>query len=138
MTGRVLDASVTVAWCFHDESTSAAWAILERLRGEPGHVPGLWALEVGNILVGAERQGHIARARTAEFLAILDELDIRMQPDTPAQSFQDALPLAREQGLTTYDASYLELAMHLGVPHATKDAALARAAKALRIKTLAV
>ena len=47
------------------------------------------------------------------------------------------LPLAREQRLTTYDVSYLELAMRLGLPLATKDSALARAAAALRIKRLA-
>jgi predicted nucleic acid-binding protein len=46
------------------------------------------------------------------------------------------LPLARAQQLTTYDASYLELAMRLGLPLATKDAALVRAAATLRVATL--
>jgi predicted nucleic acid-binding protein len=137
VTGFVLDASVAVAWCFEDESTPAAWALLDRLRTAPGHVPALWALEIGNILLGAEKRRRITQARTVEFLSILGELDIRVDPDLPGRAFRDVLPLARERRLTTYDATYLELAMRLGLPLATKDKALARAAMALRIKTLA-
>jgi len=137
VTSFVLDASVAVAWCFDDESTPAAWALLDRLRTALGHVPVLWALEVGNILLGAERRRRITQARAVAFLGILGELDIRVDPDLPGRAFRDVLPLARERSLTTYDATYLELAMRLDLPLATKDAALARAATALRIKTLA-
>jgi len=137
VTGFVLDASVAVAWCFEDESTPAAWALLDRLRAAPGHVPALWALEIGNILLGAERRRRITQARTVEFLGILGDLDIRVDPELPGRAFRDVLPLARERRLTTYDATYLELAMRLGLPLATKDTALTRAATALRIKTLA-
>jgi len=137
VTSFVLDASVAVAWCFDDESTPAAWALLDRLRTAPAHVPVLWALEIGNILVGAERRRRITQARAVEFLGILGDLDIRVDPDLPGRAFRDILPLARDARLTTYDASYLELAMRLGLPLATKDRALARAATALRIKTLA-
>ena len=137
MTSFVLDASVAVAWCFDDESTPAAWALLDRLRTTPAHVPALWALEIGNILLGAEKRQRITRARAVAFLGILGDLDIRVDPALPGRAFRDVLPLAREQRLTTYDATYLELAMRLGLPLATKDRALARAATALRIKTLA-
>jgi predicted nucleic acid-binding protein len=136
VSGYVLDASVAVAWCFDDESTPAAWALLDRLRTESGLVPPLWALEVGNILLGAERRKRIAPARTAEFLGLLGDLDIRVDPEPPGLAFRDVLPLARSQGLTTYDAAYLELAMRTGLPLATKDQALARAAKKLAVDTL--
>ena len=136
MKSFVLDASVAIAWCFDDESTPEAWALLERLRTTPAHVPALWALEVGNILLGAERRRRIAKARTIEFLGILGELDIRVDPDLPGRALRDVLPLARERHLTTYDATYLELAMRLGLPLATKDKALARAAAAVRVRTL--
>jgi predicted nucleic acid-binding protein len=137
VSGFDLDASVAVAWCFDDESTPAAWALPDRLRTAPGHVPALWALEIGNILLGAERHRRITQARVVEFLGILGELDIRVDPEVPGRAFRDILPLARARRLTTYDATYLELAMRLGLPLATKDVALARAATALRIKTLA-
>ena len=136
MTSFVLDASVAIAWCFDDESTPQAWALLDRLRATPAHVPALWALEIGNILLGAEKRRRISKARTIEFLGILGELDIRVDPDLPGRAFRDVLPLARERHLTTYDATYLELAMRFGLPLATKDKALARAAAALRVKTL--
>ncbi len=136
MSGFVLDASVALAWCFDDESTPAAWALLDRLQHAPAFVPALWALEVGNILLGAEKRRRITQARNVEFLGILGALDIRVDPDRPGRAFRDVLPLARAQRLTTYDASYLELAMRLGLPLATKDAALARAAATLRIATL--
>ena len=137
MTSFVLDASVALAWCFDDESTPAAWALLDRLHTAPAHVPALWALEIGNILLGAEKRNRFTQARTVAFLGILGDLDIRVDPDLPGHAFRDVLPLARERRLTTYDATYLELAMRLGLPLATKDKALARAAAALRIKTLA-
>ena len=137
MTTFVLDVSVAVAWCFDDESTPAAWALLDRLRTAPAHVPALWALEIGNILLGAEKRKRITRARSVAFLGILGDLDIRVDPDLPGRAFRDVLPLARECGLTIYDATYLELAMRLHLPLATKDKALARAAAALHIETLA-
>jgi len=137
VTSFVLDASVAVAWCFDDEGTPAAWALLDRLRSAPAHVPALWELEIGNILLAAERRRRITQARAVEFLGILGELDIRVDPDLRGRALRDVLPLARERRLTTYDATYLELAMRLGLPLATKDTALARAAAALRIKTLA-
>jgi predicted nucleic acid-binding protein len=127
---------VAIAWCFDDESTPEAWALLERLRTTPAHVPALWALEIGNMLLGAERRRRIAKARTIGFLGILGELDIRVGPELPGRASQDVLPLARERHLTTYDATYLELAMRLSLPLATKDKALARAATTLHIKTL--
>ena len=136
MTGFVLDASVAVAWCFDDESTPAAWQLLDRLRTAPGHVPALWELEIGNILLSAVRRRRITQARTVEFLGILGDLDIHVDPDLPRRAFRDVLPLAREHSLTTYDATYLELAMRLGLPLATKDRALGHAAKAARVKTL--
>ena len=137
MTSFVLDASVALAWCFDDESTPAAWALLERLRTAPGHVPALWTLEIANILLGAEHRRRITRARTAEFLEILADLDIRVDPDLPGCAFRDVMPLARERRLTTYDAAYLELALRLGLPLATKDKALAHAAAEIGIEPLA-
>ena len=47
----------------------------------------------------------------------------------PARAWREILSLARAEGLTAYDASYLELAIRLGLSLATKDRALARAAK---------
>lgn len=136
LSGFVLDASVALASCVDDERTPEAWPLLDRRRTARAHVPAPWALEIGNILLSTERRRRSTQARAVEFLGILGELDIQVDPEMPGRAFRDVLPLARAQRLTTCDATYLELAMRLGLPLATKDTALARAAKALHIATL--
>jgi len=39
--------------------------------------------------------------------------------------------ISRQHGLSVYDAAYLELAMRLGIPLATRDTALATASQSL-------
>ena len=42
--------------------------------------------------------------------------------------------LARDCGISTYDASYLDLAMKMSLPLATLDEKLKKAAKACKVK----
>lgn len=58
----VLDASVTLAWCFKDEQTTETQFLLEKLNTVKAHVPGLWSLEIGNILLSACRRKRITHA----------------------------------------------------------------------------
>ncbi|MFQ5774095.1 MAG: type II toxin-antitoxin system VapC family toxin [Kiloniellaceae bacterium] len=128
MTAFVLDCSIAVTWCFEDEATPATDALLDRLGGEAAAAPAIWPLELGNVLVMAERRGRISSAKAAEFLALVEDLSILIDDETPQRALREVLALARAAGLTTYDAAYLELAMRLGVPLATKDAHLRDAA----------
>ena len=121
MTGFVLDASVTMAWCFDDEATPETWALLDRLAAEGAIVPGLWTLEVGNILAQAERRNRTTAARVRQFVEQLETLPIRVDDETASRALGDILTLARAEKLTTYDAAYLELAMRRGLPLATRD-----------------
>jgi predicted nucleic acid-binding protein len=134
----VLDVSVTLAWCFHDEATPATVWVLDCLRTEEAIVPSLWHLEVTNVLTLAERKGRIAAARISEFIALLEALPITVDEETPFRAFADILGLARAERLTSYDAAYLELAMRLGIPLATKDNALRQAATKLGVALLGV
>ncbi len=59
-TAIVLDGSVTMAWCFADESSDFAQHVLRSLGVTRAFVPGLWRLEVANVLAVAERRGRIA------------------------------------------------------------------------------
>lgn len=132
----VLDASIALAWCFSDEATPATHSLLEALESSTAYVPQLWSLEVGNILISAERRKRISYAKINEFLAILEDLNIQVDQETDTRGFRQILSLAHAEGLTTYDAACLELAMRLGVPLATKDQALNKAAKKLGVKIL--
>jgi predicted nucleic acid-binding protein len=46
---------------------------------------------------------------------------------------REIVSLAREHGLSTYGASYLDLAMRLDLPLATQDASLVKAAKKSKV-----
>jgi predicted nucleic acid-binding protein len=124
----VLDASIALAWCFEDEATPATLALLDTLESHVAHVPSLWGLEVSNILLGAERKKRLTQAQMAQFIELLDQLNIQVDGETANRALHETIALAHSTKLTTYDACYLELAMRLGLPLATKDQALAQAA----------
>jgi predicted nucleic acid-binding protein len=132
----VLDASVTLAWCFKDEQTPETNALLDKLETVQAFVPGLWSLEIGNILLSACRRQRITYASATEFLTLLNALDIQTDHVTADYGFHDIFLLAHSENLTTYDAAYLELAMRLGLPLATRDKALAEAALRVGVKVL--
>ena len=136
MTDFVLDASVALAWCFEDENTPSARQILARLRAEAASVPATWPIEVANVLALAERRRRITPADSAEFIAKLEDVAILVDEETSSRAFGRVLDLAREERLTAYDAAYLELAMRLGVPLASKDADLCNAAQRLGVSVL--
>ncbi len=136
MTAFVLDASIALAWCFDDEATPASWAVLDRLESETAAAPSLLPLEIANVLALAERRGRITAARSAEFVALFGVLSVVIDEETSARALSEILSVARAERLTAYDATYLELAMRLGVPLATKDAALRQTATKLGIPLL--
>jgi predicted nucleic acid-binding protein len=121
----VLDASITACWAFDDEDHPDASLAFERMRDEEGVVPALWWFEVRNILIVNERRRRIAESDTAAFLLNLSLLRLRadQSPDENA-----VLRLARSHRLSVYDAAYLELARREGLPLATLDADLRKAA----------
>lgn len=136
MSALVLDASVALSWCFENEANASTVELLERLNGETAAVPGIWHLEVANSLVLAERRRRITIADTAAFVALLHTLDLWVDDETPTRAFVQVIDLARSERLTAYDAVYLELAMRLGAPLATKDRELGEAAGRLGVEVL--
>jgi predicted nucleic acid-binding protein len=133
----VVDVSVVMSWCFADEADAYADGVLDRLAQDEALVPSIWPLEIGNVLLVAERRKRLSEADSARFLALLAELPIVIEPEPPQRMLREILALARELGLSTYDAAYLDLAMRLGLPLATNDAALRKAAKRVRVPLLA-
>ena len=67
---------------------------------------------------------------------MLETLTIVVDDETPSRAFGRVLDLARGERLTAYDAAYLELAMRLGVPLASKDGDLCDAAKRVGVSVL--
>ncbi|MFO8058233.1 MAG: type II toxin-antitoxin system VapC family toxin [bacterium] len=130
MSGRfVVDNSVVMSWCFEDERNNYADAVLESLETAEAFVPSIWPLEVGNVLLAAERKKRLSEASTIRFLALLDGLPINVEQETPERMLKEIVSLARKYNLSTYDASYLDLAMRGGLSLSTREASLRKAAK---------
>jgi predicted nucleic acid-binding protein len=132
----VIDNSIALAWCFEDEQTDGIMALLDRVAADGAVAPQLFPIEALNGLLTAERRGRIdseARRRLGGFLR---ELPIDIDDETAGRVWNDTAGLARAHGLTAYDATYLELAMRLGLPLATSDAALIAAAGAAGVAVL--
>ena len=125
----VIDNSVIMTWCFKDEASQYADLILDRLEVSDGFVPSIWPLEVCNVLLVAERRKRIGEADSARFIALLSELPIIVEQEPPERMIKEIFALARKHKLSSYDASYLDLAMRKGLPIATLDKKLITAAK---------
>ena len=136
MSVFVLDCSVAAAWLFEDEATAETDALLDQLANGAALVPLHWRLELGNVLVQAERRGRITPAQVAASVEFVNRLPIEVDAETDTRSFREVLALARSTNLTTYDAAYLELALRRGLSLATQDRALVRAALGLKVTTL--
>ncbi len=65
-------------------------------------------------------------------LELIAQLPITTDTETTARAWRAILALARAEGLTTYDATYLELAIGRGLPLQTKDEALITRSRAKR------
>jgi predicted nucleic acid-binding protein len=138
VTAFVLDASIALAWCFADEATPATDALLERLADEDAAAPALWRLEVANALAMAERRGRLSIAAVTRSARLLEGLAVAIDSEGSDRAFRELLELARNERLTVYDAAYLELALRLGLPLASKDTKLRRAAARLGLALLGV
>jgi predicted nucleic acid-binding protein len=135
----VLDASVAVAWCFDDETTKFTEGVLDLISaGAEALVPSIWPLEISNALLVAERRKRIALAKVTALLVRIAGLPISVTRTDSKQAFEQILPMARQQGLSQYDAAYLELAVREGLALATLDGELQRAAKATGVELLSV
>jgi predicted nucleic acid-binding protein len=132
----VLDSSVALTWCFADEATQATDALLDDISANGALVPGLWFLELGNVLLAAERRRRITAADVAARLELISALPIYVDQQSIGRAWTEILHLARDQNLTTYDATYLDLARRRHLPLATKDRALAEAARRVEVAVL--
>lgn len=119
-----------MAWCFREIENAYAHLILEVLLVGKAFVPAIWLLEVGNGILVAERRNRIAPGDGPAFLDSLAAMPIQVEPESADRVLGEILDLARKHQLSTYDASYLDLAMRRKIPLATQDKALIRAATA--------
>lgn len=136
----VLDNSVTMRWLFGDgkpQERAYAGRVLDAMQNVTARVPMTWGLEVANVIAKAEAKALVTEARSGAFLEMLEEIEIEVDAATFAHALSDTLQLARRYKLSAYDASYLELALRTGLPLATLDEDLQKAAKKAGVKKFA-
>lgn len=83
-----------------------------------------------NGLIMAVRRKRIDLGRVARFAGDLAALPIRIEPPHEPATWNAVLHVATQHNLTIYDATYLELAGRIGLPLATLDGDLRKAARA--------
>ncbi len=119
-----------------DEGSAAADALADRLERESADVPAIWSLEVGNALLTAMRRTRIDMTDVDTSLAALAALPIRPDRAVGPAELAAVVALAARHGLTTYDASYVELAQRRQLPLATLDRKLREACAAAGVAVL--
>jgi predicted nucleic acid-binding protein len=125
----VLDASVTLAWCFADEGDDYALRVLDSLRAGEAVAASHWGLEIANALLVAERRRRIEPGDVSRLAKFVLALPIAVDPVARRRPVDSTHRLGRSHGLSAYDAAYLELAVRHGIPIATLDSALRVAAE---------
>lgn len=133
MAEFVIDASVVLAWCFEDQADAYADLVLDCLPEGGALAPSIWPLEIGNVLVVAERQDLLTASDSERFVDLLRQLPIEVEAFSEQRMFESVPALAREQSLSAYGAAYLDLAVQAGLPLATLDQALRSAASSCHV-----
>ena len=133
----IIDATVALSWLFEDETSDYADRVLDAVASDGAVVPAIWLLEVANGLLSGERRGRLSAAEVDEARDLLSALPLRIDAACATAPPAHGLALARAHGLTSYDAAYVEVAQRLGLPLATEDQAMLRAAQALALPCFA-
>jgi predicted nucleic acid-binding protein len=132
----VVDNSIVMTWCFKDETNPYADAVLNSLAESVAVVPGIWPLEVVNVLLVAERRNLLHESDSVRFITLLSQLPIVVERTWPERMMKDLLALGRANSLSSCAAAYLELAMRQGLPIATLDSKLLEASRRVDIPIL--
>jgi predicted nucleic acid-binding protein len=122
----VVDASIAAYWMLPDENSDLADRVMLRLAEGPARVPSQFWHEARSLFLKAERRGRLAAGGAAAPQQRLWRLPIE---DTGAGADAAVFALAVRHGLSTYDATYLALALAEQIPIATLDTRLAAAAR---------
>jgi predicted nucleic acid-binding protein len=133
----VADSSVAIAWVVPSQATEGSVELLEDVvTGVPFVVPVLWAFEVANSLLALRRRRVLQEEQYQRARRDLVELESIIDEEGPRLALERISSIAQEHSLSVSDAVYLELAMRRGLPLATRDSALEKAARRAGVRTL--
>jgi predicted nucleic acid-binding protein len=125
VNGFVLDASVCLSWFLTKPDSGPAWAKIDLLDERVPVVPAIWRLEVSNVIATHVRTRGLSVDSARTMLAEILSIPVAVIDESPTPTI---MRLAIDRGLTSYDASYLDVALRSGWPLVTLDHELVRAA----------
>lgn len=125
----VVDASTALRWVLAEEVGSDAAAALDYVTENGGCVPGNFQSEIAHGLLQAERRRRISASTVSAALSDMLALSLRVELPDP----HVVVSTARDYGLTGYDGAYLALALQSGLPLATADEHLGKAARSAKV-----
>jgi len=131
----ILDASIAVPWFAVSQQTIYSQMVLAQTPGTEVHVPAIWPIEVASVLLKELNKGEITSADVDRFLALIDSFDIRVASNEA--SIPVLFESARSLRLRPPDATYVDLALQLGLPLATADDKMREAAQRAGVVLLA-
>lgn len=123
----VLDNSVVTGWYIGAQATDYTQSIATRLETDRAVVPALWQLEFTNVLKTACTRGKLSLGAARDIVAVIDALPIDIDAGTTPGPRQ-LLEIAMRYDLSSYAATYLELALRSHLPIASQDTKLRAAA----------
>lgn len=129
MDSFVLDCSATMACFLDDEPWENIEPLKARFKSSLIKVPSVWPAEVINVLARAVRRERLTESDADVILLALSRWNIAVDIDSGLDYWQRVTKIARNHGLSGYDATYLELALRYGIPLATFDNELIRSAE---------
>ncbi|MCU0291220.1 MAG: type II toxin-antitoxin system VapC family toxin [Thermoanaerobaculaceae bacterium] len=131
----VLDCSAAMSWFFSDERDAWSDALLDRVVRGGAVVPQLWLLEVANVLAVAVRRARMLAPDAVRAAELLRGLPLTVR-SLGLEDIEGVLSLARDCGLSAYDATYLLTASREGLPLASRDERLREAAAGRGVPTI--
>jgi len=134
MTSWVVDCSLVLGRFLPDEKSDRADRFFASLRDDATlHVPPVFWYEAANALACAGRKKRVSLEQADRLASLMSNLPLTCEPAT-GQTMVRLSRVARQYGLSAYDAAYLDLALRTGSGLATLDDDLARAASSVGVE----
>lgn len=124
----VIDASLLLAAQLNEPLNQQASDEIQQILASGGYTTGIFKLEIANTFATLERAKKLKHT-VDQLIASAWEIPLTTDGQTDERAWKRTLVLARRHGLSTYDATYLELAIRADAALATLDRPLAAAAK---------
>lgn len=129
MVAFVVDNSVVVAWLYEGQANAYTERVLESSGTSTLHTSFIWPAEFANAATVMVKRGILTDELGTAMIQMTDTLGLLV--DRTPVDLRALYQVSRRFGLSAYDASYLELAMRLNIPLATRDTALIKASQTL-------